>query len=169
MLLVITSAGSTLSRAVCQSPARSFSLSCTTPHVTPVNSLWGLRLWHGHNLKPQKHQALNSPTSPGERNRGGGLQRGKRGLEERSGRKSLAEIHSLFHQEVECLENRPCPQPPAPRLESPLLVSLRGSRAVKLARSLLRTPLPFPCQSLGAAATLPLRDRAGDRHPVSPP
>lgn len=82
---------------------------------------------------------------------------------------------SLFHQEVECLENRPCapewgcpcPQPPAPRLESPLL-SFRGSRAVKLAQSLLRTSLPFPCQSLGAAATLPLRDRAGDRHPVSP-
>lgn len=88
MLLVITSAGSTLSRAACQSPARSFSLSCTTPHVTPVNSLWGLHLWHGHNLKPQKHQALNFPTSPRERNRGGGLQRGKRGLEERSGRKS---------------------------------------------------------------------------------
>lgn len=89
-------------------------------------------------------------------------------MEERSGRKSLAEIHSLFYQEAKCLENRPCPQPPAPRLESPLLVSSRGSRAVKLARSLLRTPLPFPCQSSGAAAALPPRGRAGDRHPVSP-
>lgn len=29
------------------------------------------------------------------------------GVEERSGRKSLAEIHSLFYQEVKCLENRP--------------------------------------------------------------
>lgn len=62
----------------------------------------------------------------------------------------------------------PFPQPPAPRLESPLLVSSRGSRAVKLARSLLRTPLPFPCQSSGAAAALPPQGRAGDRHPVSP-
>lgn len=44
---------------------------------------------------------------------------------------------------------------PAPRLESPLPVSSRGSRAAKLARSVLRTPLSFPCQPLGAAATLP--------------
>lgn len=55
MLLVTTSAGSTLSRAVCQSPARSFSLSCTTPHLTPENSLWGLHLWHGHNPKNSRH------------------------------------------------------------------------------------------------------------------
>lgn len=38
MLLVTTSARSTVSRAVCQSPARGFSLSCTTPHLTPKNS-----------------------------------------------------------------------------------------------------------------------------------
>lgn len=77
MLLVTTSARSTVSRAVCQSPARGFSLSCTTPHLTPENSPWGLHLWHGHNPKPQKHQALNFPTSPGERHQGGGLQRSK--------------------------------------------------------------------------------------------
>lgn len=79
MLLMTTSAGSTLSRAVCQLPARGFSLSCTTPHLTLQNSPWGLHLCHDHNFKPQKHQALNFPTSPGERHRGGGLQRGERG------------------------------------------------------------------------------------------
>lgn len=63
MLLVTTSAGSTSSRAVCQSTARSFSLSCTAPQNPP----WGLHLWHSHSLKPQNHQALNFPASPAER------------------------------------------------------------------------------------------------------
>lgn len=79
MLPVTTSAGSTLSRAVCQSPARGFSLSCTTPHLSPENSPWGRHLRHGHNLKPQKHQALNFPTSPGERHRGEACREESRG------------------------------------------------------------------------------------------
>lgn len=166
MLLVTTSAGSTLSRAVCQSPARSFSLSCTTPH--PRELTVGAAPLAQPQPQTPKTAGTELPHLTWRKAPRGRFAEKQAGVEERSGRKSLAETHSLFYQEAKCLENRPCPQPPAPRLESPLLVSSRGSRAVKLARSLLRTPLPFPCQSSGAAAALPPRGRAGDRHPVSP-
>lgn len=92
----------------------------------------------------------------------------------------MAKSRSLFYQEVKRLEHHlgarergsPSPRPPTPRLESPLLdetVIFKVRKAVKLVQSLLRTALPFQCQSSSTAATLPLKGRAGRQTPCPPP
>ena len=194
VVLVTASACSTLSQAA-PLPASPLHVAFLYPRITPTprpggTCCRGQHHWHSHNPKPP-HIAgtsgteLTSPlASPGERHQRGGLQRAswkpKQGLEERSGSKPLAKSCSLFYQEVKCLEHHlwareqssSSPQPPMPRLESPLLdenVIFRVRRAVKLVQSLPRTALPFQCQSSSTAATLPPKGRAGRQTPRPPP